>query len=188
MRTKIEMPKDGVNQRFSINIAMVGGGRDCRFFLDLIHDNPSPIFNIKILGVYDKNPDAKGMLLAEQMGIYTTDNLHDLLNIDQLDSVLELTGKRHVLLEIIRLRPKGVGVLEFKDKRIVRSFVHDGEPVAAVNRTEAQCREDVFQLIDPAEHGRHCLYQYGFHHYRCQRRLSQYGEEGEGYGHRRPLL
>jgi signal transduction histidine kinase/PAS domain-containing protein len=123
MRTKNEIPKDGVNGRFSINIAMVGSGRDCRFLLDLIHDNPSPIYNINILGVCDKNPDAKGMLLAEQMGIYTTDNLHDLLNIDQLDIVLELTGKQHVLLEIIRLRPKGVGVLEFKDKRIVRSFV-----------------------------------------------------------------
>jgi two-component system, NtrC family, sensor kinase len=123
MRTKNEIPKDGVNKRFSINIAIVGGGRDCRFFLDLIHDNPSPIFDIKILGVFDKNPDAKGMLLAKQMGIYTTDNLHDLLNIDQLDSVLELTGKQHVLHEIIRLRPKGVGVFEFKDNKIVRNFV-----------------------------------------------------------------
>jgi two-component system, NtrC family, sensor kinase len=123
MRTKNEMPKDRVNERFSINIAIMGGGRDCRFFLDLIRDNPSPIYNIKILGVCDKNPAAKGMLLAKQMGIYTTDNLRDLLHIDQLDSVLELTGKQHVLLEIIRLRPKGVGVLEFKDKRIVRSFV-----------------------------------------------------------------
>ena len=123
MRTKNEMPKDDVNERFFINIAMVGGGRDCHFILDLIQYNPSPLFNIKILGVFDKNPGAKGILLAEQMGIYTTDNLHDLLNIDQLDSVLELTGERDVLLEIIRLRPKGVGVLEFKDNRIVRTFV-----------------------------------------------------------------
>jgi len=123
MRTKNEMPKDGVNERFSINIAIVGGGRNCRFFLDLINDYPSTIFNIKILGVCDKNPDAEGMLLAEQMGIYTTDNLDDLLNIDQIDSVLELTGKRHVLLEINRLRPKGVGVLEFRANRIVHNFM-----------------------------------------------------------------
>jgi two-component system, NtrC family, sensor kinase len=124
MRTKKEIPKRGSHNRFSINIAMVGGGRDCRFFLNLIHDNPSPLFNINILGVCDKNPHAQGMLLAERMGIYTTDNLHDLLNIDQLDGVLELTGQLDVLLEIIRLRPKGVGVLEFKNKRIVRSLVH----------------------------------------------------------------
>jgi len=123
MRTKNERPRVCVNERFSINIAIVGGGRDCLFFLDLIHDNPSSLFTIKILGVCDKNPDAEGMLLAGQMGIYTTGNLHDLLNIDQLDSVLELTGKRHVLLEIIRLKPEGVGVLEFKGNRNVRNFV-----------------------------------------------------------------
>jgi two-component system NtrC family sensor kinase len=124
MRTKNEIPKRGSHNRFSINIAMVGGGRDCRFFLNLIQDNPSPLFNINVLGVCDKNPHAQGMLLAEQMGIYTTANLLDLLNIDQLDGVIELTGELDVLLEIIRLRPNGLGVLEFKNKRIVRSFVH----------------------------------------------------------------
>ncbi len=124
MREKKEMPEDDVNERFSINIAIMGGGRNCRFFLDLIREAPSPLFNIKILGVCDKNPGAEGMLLAEQLGIYTTGNLRDLLSIDQLDSVLELTGKRQVLLEIIRLKPKGVGVLEFKDNRIVRNFVN----------------------------------------------------------------
>ncbi len=123
MRTKNKIPKDCVNERFSINIAIVGGGRVCRFFLDLIKKNPSPFFNIKILGVCDKNPDAEGRLFAKKMGIYTTDNLHDLLNIDQLNSVVELTGKRHVLREIIRLKPKGVGVLEFKDNRIARNFL-----------------------------------------------------------------
>lgn len=124
MRTKKQPQKVGGSGRFSINIAMVGGGRDCRFFLDLIHNNPSPLFAINILGVCDTNPEAKGMLLAKQLGISTTDNLTDLLNLAQLDIVLELTGKRHVLLEIIRLRPQGLGVIEFKDKRIVRSFVH----------------------------------------------------------------
>ncbi len=123
MKTTNERPKDGVNERFSMNLVIVGGGRNCRFFLDLVQDNPSPFFNIKILGVCYKNPDAKGRLLAEQRGIFTTDNLHDLLNIKQIDSVVELTGKRHVLLEIIRLRSKGVGVLEFKDKSIVRNFL-----------------------------------------------------------------
>lgn len=124
MKSKVPASKNCVDGRFCINIAMVGGGRDCRFFLDLIQNNPSPLFNIKIHGVYDNNPNAKGMLLAQQLGIFTTDNLHDLLNISQLDMVLELTGKQQVLSEIIRLRPTGLGVLEFKDKRIVRSFVH----------------------------------------------------------------
>ncbi len=111
------------NERFSINLAIVGGGRTCRFFLEMIEDDSLPFFNIKILGLCDKNPNAEGMLLAEKMGIYTTDNLHDLLNIEQIDSVLELTGRRDVLLEIIRLKPRGVGVLEYNISRILGKFL-----------------------------------------------------------------
>jgi len=123
MGAKNDLPKDGANERPSINIVIMGGGHTCCFFLELIHDNPFPFFNITILGVCDNNPDAEGMLLAEEMGIFTTDNLHDLLTINHIDSILELTGKHDVLLEINRLRPKGVGVLEFKANRIVRNFM-----------------------------------------------------------------
>ena len=56
-------------------------------------------------------------------GLYTTDNLHDLLNIKHLDSVLELTGEKKVLLEIIRLKPRGVGVLEYNISRILRNLL-----------------------------------------------------------------
>ncbi|WDP90990.1 MAG: PAS domain-containing protein [Desulfobacter sp.] len=117
------IPKDHVNETFPLNIAIVGGGRTCRFFLELIHNDPFPFFDIKILGVCDKNAGAEGMLLAEEMGIYTTGNLHDLLNIERLDSVLELTGRKKVLHEIIRLKPRGVGVLEYNISRILRNLL-----------------------------------------------------------------
>ena len=123
METSINIPKDHANETFPLNIAIVGGGRTCRFFLELIHNDPFPFFNIKILGVCDKNAEAEGIRLAEEMGIYTTDNLHELLNIEHLDSVLELTGKRKVLLEIIRLKPRGVGVLEYNISRILRNLL-----------------------------------------------------------------
>lgn len=123
MRDMHETAKDAVNEKFSINVVLVGGGRACRFFLGLVQNNLSPVFNINIQGVYDKNPDAEGMLLARQMGICTTDNLQELLAVEGIDSVLVLTGKRQVLLEIIRLRPRGVGVLELRGNNIVRKFV-----------------------------------------------------------------
>jgi PAS domain S-box-containing protein len=123
METKNNIPGNHENATFSLNIAIVGGGRTCQFFLELIHNDPFPFFDIKILGVCDKNAGAEGILLAEKMGIYTTDDLHDLLNIEHLDSVLELTGSRNVLLEIIRLKPKGVGVLEYNISRILRNLL-----------------------------------------------------------------
>ncbi len=123
MGTKHTISESLASDTFPLNIAIVGGGRTCRFFLELIHDDPLPFFDIKILGVCDKNSRAEGILMARKMGIYTNNSLDDLLKIERLDSVLELTGKQIVLLEIIRLKPRGVGVLEYNISRVLRNLL-----------------------------------------------------------------
>ena len=104
----------------TINLAIVGGGRACKFFLDLLLSESFTYLKINIIGVCDINPEAEGLVLAEKLGIYTTNNFQDLFKIKDLDSIIELTGKKEVLLEIIRLRPKGVGVLEHNIGRLMR--------------------------------------------------------------------
>lgn len=106
----------------AINLAIVGGGRTCRFFLELLQQEPFPFLNINIAGVCDKDPKAEGLVLAQKMGLYTTNNFKDLFKIKNLDSILELTSSREVWLEIIRLRPKGVGVLEHNIGRLLRNL------------------------------------------------------------------
>lgn len=115
--------KDNDEQSFPLNIAIVGGGRACRFFLELVQNDPFPFFDIRILGVCDKDTMAEGMLLAEEMGIYTTNDLAALLSLNQLDSVLELTGRRKVLQKIISMKPRGVGVLEYNISRVLRNLL-----------------------------------------------------------------
>ncbi len=106
----------------TINLAIVGGGRACKFFLDLLRSESFTYLKINIVGVCDINPEAEGLVLAKEMGIYTTDNFQDLFKIKDLDSIIELTGKEDVLLEIIRLRPINVGVLEHNIGRLMRKF------------------------------------------------------------------
>jgi len=104
----------------TINLAIVGGGGACKYFLDLLRSESFTYLKINIIGVCDINPEAEGYVLAKQLGIYTTNDFQDLFKIDKLDSIIELTGKKDVLLEIIRLRPKGVGVLEHNIGRLMR--------------------------------------------------------------------
>jgi len=104
----------------TINLAIVGGGRACKFFLDLLLSESFTYLKINIIGVCDINPEAEGLVLAKELEIYTTNNFQDLFKIKDLDSIIELTGKKDVLLEIIRLRPKGVGVLEHNIGRLMR--------------------------------------------------------------------
>jgi nitrogen fixation/metabolism regulation signal transduction histidine kinase len=134
MKTDTDTPGDHENLTVSLNIAIVGGGRTCRFFLELINNDPVPFFDIKILGVCDIDVAAEGFLLARKMGIYTTEKLHDLLKIKHLDSVLELTGSREVLLEIIRLKPQGVGVLEYNISRILRNLLHTNQKLKSTQK------------------------------------------------------
>ncbi len=104
----------------TINLAIVGGGRACKYFLDLLRSESFTYLKINIVGVCDINPEAEGLVLAKELGIYTTDNFQDVFKLKNLDSIIELTGKKDVLLEIIRLRPKGVGVLEHNIGRLMR--------------------------------------------------------------------
>jgi len=106
----------------AINLAIVGGGRTCKFFLELLQKEFLPYLDISIVGVCDIDPEAEGLVLAEEMGIYTTNNFMDLFKIKHLDSIIEVTGSREVLLEIVRLRPKGVGVLEHNIGRLLRNL------------------------------------------------------------------
>ncbi len=106
----------------TINLAIVGGGRACKYFIELFYDERFPFLDINIVGVCDINPEAEGFVLAKKLGIYTTNNFQDLFKIKELDSIIELTGSQEVLLDIIRLRPKGVGVIEHNIGRLLRNL------------------------------------------------------------------
>jgi len=106
----------------SLNIAIVGGGRTCRFFLELLQTKSFPYLDINIIGVCDINPKAEGLIIAKKMGIFTTNNFKDFFDFKNLDSILELTNSKDVLLELIKLRPKWVSILEHNIGRVLRSF------------------------------------------------------------------
>ncbi len=115
-----------INEKMPFNLAIVGGGKACKFFLELLQDEPLDLLDVKIVGVCDIDPGAEGFQLAKEMGIYTTSNMHDLFCIKKLDGVIELTGRREVLLELVKLRPKGIGVLENNIGRVLRDlFLRD---------------------------------------------------------------
>lgn len=110
------------SQRLLLNLAIVGGGRACKFFLKLFAQEPLPHLHIRLVGVCDINPDAEGMVLARSMGIYTTRDYHDLFAIKGLDAIMELTSNKEVLLSLIHEKPRGVGILEHNVGRFIRTL------------------------------------------------------------------
>jgi signal transduction histidine kinase len=107
-------------KKLPLNIAIVGGGRACKFFLQLLKNESFPYLDINLVGVCDIKPDAEGLVMARQMGIYTTHDLKDIFDIEGLDGIIELTNSKETLLELIKFRPKTVGIVEHNIGRLLR--------------------------------------------------------------------
>lgn len=144
---KKKQPKQNYNEKssfsteemaHSINLAIVGGGKACKFFLEILNDELFPFLNINIVGVCDINPEAEGLILAKDLGIYTTNDFQELFKIEDLDSIIELTGSRKVLLEIIRLRPKRVGVIEHNIGRLMRRLFEVNQSLKSAEKQLVQ--------------------------------------------------
>jgi two-component system NtrC family sensor kinase len=144
-------PKKYYPKKLPLNIAIVGGGRACKFFLQLLKNQSFPYLNINLVGVCDINPAAEGLLMAKQMGIYTTNNFKDLFNIKSLDGIIELTNNKEVLLELIKLRPQTVGIVEHNIGRLLRSlYLIDQQLKSAKQQVfaEKMISEFLIQQID----------------------------------------
>lgn len=109
-------------EKLSLNLGIVGGGKSCKILLKILRKKPPTFLDINIAGVCDINPDAEGLRLAKNMGVYTTHSLRDLLAINGLEGVIELTRSREVLLEVIGLKPKGVGILDHNIGRLLEGL------------------------------------------------------------------
>jgi two-component system, NtrC family, sensor kinase len=113
---------DQLPRKLPLKLAIVGGGRACKFFLESAKKDFFPLLDIQVVGVCDIDPNAEGLLLAQEMGIYTTDNFLELFKIKNLEGIVELTNNEDVFLELIKLRPKGVGVLEHDTGKLIRNL------------------------------------------------------------------
>jgi PAS domain S-box-containing protein len=99
------------------NIAIVGGGRFCKLFLELVLSDLFKNRHPSILGVADLDDRAEGLVYAKQQGIFTTRDYRDLLSLDNLQFLLELT-KDVTLIEVIaKSAPLGVVLIDHVEAR-----------------------------------------------------------------------
>jgi signal transduction histidine kinase len=105
-----------------LNIAIVGGGKSCRSLLEIVSEKTFTYFDIIIKGVCDIDQKAEGFVLAKKNGIFTTTNFKELYNIENLNSIIELTHDNELLLKLIESRPSHIGIFEHNLFDQLKSF------------------------------------------------------------------
>ncbi len=93
-------------------VAVVGGGRICRVFLEFIADESFHFEKPLVLGVADLNPQAEGLQCAKSIGIFTTDDYKALFTIEGLEVLIELTNNTALRDEIEAAKPPGVTLVD----------------------------------------------------------------------------
>jgi two-component system NtrC family sensor kinase len=110
--------------RKGANIAIIGGGTRCRALLEMLAAERFERLKAKIIAVVDIDPQAPGFLLAKEQGIYTTTDYRDLPHLDNLDLIVELTGKEELLDDLIRNKPPQVQVLDYTISRLIGDMIN----------------------------------------------------------------
>jgi len=106
-----------------MKIAVIGGGKRCAAFLEMLDARRFPHLKAQIVAVADVNEDAAGMRLARERQIFTTRDSNDFFNIWDLDLVIELTGNEVLLENFLKRKPAGVRVLGATISRLFSDMI-----------------------------------------------------------------
>jgi PAS domain S-box-containing protein len=104
-------------------IAIVGGGRACKAFLEFLADAVFTGQVPEILGVADIQQDAVGMQRARTLGIPTFADYTELFRMPQLQTLLELTNSSAIIETIRQTKPPGLRFIDRFEARAIRDYL-----------------------------------------------------------------
>ena len=106
-----------------LHVAIVGGGEACRNLLQVLDANRLSRLRIKILGVADTDPVAPGLRYARELGLFTTNDMHRLSDLEGLNLIIELTGSSEVRNEIFRIMPPNISIMDHMGARLLWDLI-----------------------------------------------------------------
>jgi len=106
-----------------LNIALVGGGSNCKSLIQFLEAHRLQHFHVSIVGVADPREDAPGLVYAKEMGIFTSGNYRDLFALENLHLIIEITGRDDVLAELMQTKPEHVKVMDHVSARLFRELM-----------------------------------------------------------------
>jgi nitrogen-specific signal transduction histidine kinase len=94
-----------------MNIAVVGGGMRCLKLIELIETYSFQEISPKVVAVADIKNDAPGFVKAKEQGIFVTNDYNEFFYRDDIELIMELTGDKDVLNNILTKKKKSVRLI-----------------------------------------------------------------------------
>jgi PAS domain S-box-containing protein len=104
-------------------IAIVGGGRACKAFLEFLTDAVFADQRPEILGVADINQGADGIRYAHTIGIPTYADYTEFFKLPHLETLLELTNSHSIIETLRETKPPGLRLIDHFEARAIRDYL-----------------------------------------------------------------
>ncbi len=103
------------------NVALIGAGRGGSALLPILYRYP----DVKVVGMADRDNKALGLKIAKELGIPITLNYMDLLSIDGLDMMINVTGDSMITSELEKEDKEGIEILGGLGARLLWDLVYN---------------------------------------------------------------
>lgn len=118
-----------------IRVAIAGAGEDGHAAYRMLKE----MKEVSIAGIADRNPTAPGMAAAGNEGIFTTENIGELLMLTGLDVIIEATGSPEVFDYIQRNKKGKTAVMEARAANLIISMLSEKkEELLEIKSVESQ--------------------------------------------------
>jgi PAS domain S-box-containing protein len=106
-----------LNNFLGSNIAMIGGGKFCKLFLESLFSDLFKDQQPSVIGVADVNGQAEGLRYAQKLGIFTTSDYTEIYQLKNLQILIELTNDDAIGDVIRKHKPDGVRLIDHVEAR-----------------------------------------------------------------------
>ena len=110
-------------QIFETRLAIVGGGKFCKAILEFLFEGGYEKARPHVLGVADMDENAAGMRYARDLGIPTSTDYTQFYEMEDLETILELTRSPDLPESIRRTKPAHVRLIDHFEARTLWDFL-----------------------------------------------------------------
>lgn len=113
-----------------LRVGVVAKGSRCLSIMRLIDSIKPTRLRLKLVALVSTTKSATCLKYADEQGIPICDSYEELLSMDHLDLILEMSGNTKILADLVKRKPASVGVLDSQASMLILDIARQYEMVA----------------------------------------------------------
>ena len=123
-------PGNGIDHCLLLRVGVVARGSRCLSIVRLLESVKPTRLRLKLVGLAPTTPSISCLKFASEAGIIVCDDYCELLAIDSLDMVMEMTGEPHILMDLLTRKRSSLAVLDLQTSMLMFDIAQQYEMVA----------------------------------------------------------